>query len=175
MKHPTKSDPTKPVDQPALAPAPAPALAPAAGSPRHAVGGFTLLEVMITVTIVAILTAIAIPSYGDYIRRSQRAEARAALVQAAQFMERVRTERNSYLPGGAAPTLPAGLTQVPASGATRYRISLLPTSTATRFTLQAQAVGAMANDRCGNLLLDHTGLRSFSATTTGTMDLCWQR
>ena len=48
--------------------------------------GFTLIEVMIVVAIVAILSAIALPSYTEYIRRGNRAEARAGLLQAAQWM-----------------------------------------------------------------------------------------
>ena len=103
-------------------------------TPRPHQQGFTLIEVMITVAVVAILTAVALPSYNEYVRRGQRAEARAALLQAAQFMERVRTERNSYRPGGAAPTLPTGMAQVPPQGATRYAIQL-QANTATTYVL----------------------------------------
>ena len=142
-------------------------------TPRPHQQGFTLIEVMITVAVVAILTAVALPSYNEYVRRGQRAEARAALLQAAQFMERVRTERNSYRPGGAAPTLPTGMAQVPPQGATRYTIQL-QANTATTYVLEAQAVGAMATDRCGNLRIDNTGLRTFTGTG-GNLDLCWLR
>ena len=48
--------------------------------------GFTLIEVMIVVAVVSILTAIAMPSYNEYIRRGHRADARAGLLQAAQWM-----------------------------------------------------------------------------------------
>lgn len=140
---------------------------------RARAGGFTLMEVMITMTIVAILTAIAVPAYGEYVRRGHRAEARGALIQAAQFMERIRTERNSYRPGGTAPTLPSDLARLPQTGTVRYTLRL-QTNTATQYTLEATAAGSMASDRCGNLRLDNTGLRTYTGTN-GSMDLCWDR
>ena len=53
--------------------------------------GFTLIEVMIVVAIIGILSAIAYPSYAEYIRRGHRAHARAGLLQAQQWLERAST------------------------------------------------------------------------------------
>lgn len=58
--------------------------------------GFTLIEVMITVAIVAILAAVAYPSYRDSVLKGKRAEARAALTDLLQQQERFITQRNSY-------------------------------------------------------------------------------
>ena len=67
---------------------------------RHLSGrpsqGFTLIEAMIVVAIVAILAAIALPSYQEYVRRGHRAEARAGLQQAATWMERAATATPSF-------------------------------------------------------------------------------
>ena len=70
--------------------------------------GFTLIEVMIVVAIVAILSAVALPSYSEYIRRGHRAEARASLLQAQQYMERAATATGLY-----PSDLPASLKAVP--------------------------------------------------------------
>src|SRR5256885_9595200 len=80
--------------------------------------GFTLIELMIVVAVVGILGAIAIPSYSEYIRRGHRAEARAGLLQAAQWLERASTATGTY-PLTAA--FPSALATVPSN---RYDISL---------------------------------------------------
>lgn len=58
--------------------------------------GFTLVELMIVVIIVAILTAVALPSYIAQIQKSRRAEAKSALTQIATMQEQFRTEQNRF-------------------------------------------------------------------------------
>lgn len=125
-------------------------------------GGFTLIELMIVVAIVGILSAIAYPSYTEYVRRGHRAEARTGLLQAAQWLERAATATGVY------PTsLPQNLTQVSGN---RYNISLSGSSAA--FTLTATPKGAQSGDKCGNYTLTNTGQRGVS---TGTIEECWGR
>ncbi|WP_439844578.1 type IV pilin protein, partial [Aeromonas veronii] len=58
--------------------------------------GFTLIELMIVVAVVAILAAIAYPSYNNYMAAAKRAEAKAVLLEAAQYLEREFTANGNY-------------------------------------------------------------------------------
>ena len=60
------------------------------------VGGFTLIELMITVVIVSILATIAYPSYVEQVRKTRRSDAQTALLRSTQSLERCYTEYNAY-------------------------------------------------------------------------------
>lgn len=133
-------------------------------------GGFTLIEVMVVTAIVAILAALAYPSYTESIRRAQRADVQRALVEAAQFMRRFHSSRDTYTNA----TLPAQLQRSPAQGAAAYDIRLVEGNntrvTATvpqSFVLRATRAGMMAGDRCGDLIVADTGVRQMVDAQAG--------
>ena len=132
--------------------------------------GFTLIELMIAVAILGILAAVALPSYQNYVRQSNRAVAKAILYENAQFMEQFYTENSRYdqTVGGAAVALP--IAQAPRTGAAQYNISLQAVANVT-FTLQAVPVGTMAGDACGTYTLTNTGVQGAG----GTVAACWNR
>lgn len=142
--------------------------------------GFTLMELVVTMVIIAILTAIAIPNYTAYIQRSNRSEARNALLEAATWMERWRTERGLYGNAAATPTAaPASFpfTQVPAAPATAKYTIATPTIApgGIGYTITATPTGVMAGDVCGNLSVDQSGQRQFTPGPGASQDVCWNR
>lgn len=139
-------------------------------SPQRRQQGFTLIEVMIVVAIVGILSAIAYPSYTEYIRRGHRADARAGLLQAQQYLERASTATGVY-----PTTLPTALTW---SGDTtkRYDIAFLAGNTNAAYTLTATPKGSQTGDRCGTYTLSNTGVRGAAGKKSGESGYdpdCW--
>jgi type IV pilus assembly protein PilE len=128
--------------------------------------GFTLIEVMVVVAIIGILSAIAYPSYVEYIAKGARADARATLLEAAQYMERQYSAQSQYQSA-----LPARLQVSPAgSSGGQNRYSLTVTATVSAYTLTAAPVRA---ERCGSLTLTNTGIKARTGTELSDAE-CWR-
>ena len=160
------------------------------GYPRVSMG-FTLVELMIVVAIVAILATIAYPSYQEQIRRSNRAEAKGLLTEDAHFLERNYTVNNCYHRSDAACASAANVTlprtQSPGTGTAKYTITAAysadaPCTLGQCFTLSAAPTGNMTGDACGTLTLTQAGVRGMgdydgdgAAGDADDIAACWQR
>lgn len=131
-------------------------------------GGFSLLELLYVVAITGLLAAVALPTYQGYVARARRVTGRAALMQAAHWLERVATATGEY---PATSAIPPGLLK---SEGGHYRIAADTRPAA--FTLTAEPSGSQAGDRCGTLGLLQTGERKITdAAPDATVDACWNR
>ncbi|MFO7859402.1 MAG: type IV pilin protein [Ectothiorhodospiraceae bacterium] len=128
--------------------------------------GFTLIEVMIVVAIVAILAAFAYPAYQNQVQDSRRSDGQSALTQAAQRLERCYTADQDYTDGGG-----NACTTLGTSDEGYYNITADSISRDS-FTLHAEPTngGPQEDDRCGTLTLDNQGNKG--STVTGAND-CW--
>jgi type IV pilus assembly protein PilE len=129
--------------------------APAAGRGNK---GFSLLEAIMALSIVAIVAAYALPAYVRHTARGHRMAAVTALYKAAHFVE----ASSHDVTRGPHARLPPGLDQAPSLGMAVYRLRLIPGYLANGgYALEARPVepGPMAADACGTFVLDATGRR----------------
>ncbi|NWO11054.1 prepilin-type N-terminal cleavage/methylation domain-containing protein [Chromohalobacter salexigens] len=114
--------------------------------------GFSLIELMIVLVIIGILAAIAIPSYTEHVRKANRADAQATLMQLAYWMERQYTQDNRYDNGK---PLPDSI-KTPDEGAYEFGFKKGERS-ANKFTLQATLKESQSGNDCSVMTLNQAG------------------
>lgn len=140
--------------------------------------GFTLIELMITVAVIGILSAVAYPSYTQYIVRANRSAAQSFMFSVNNKQEQYMLDARSYA-GGVTALTDLGM-NVPADVSSRYTITIactMPTAVgnctalagAPTYLITGAPIGRQAvNDtKCGTLTLSNLGAKT--PTTSG----CW--
>jgi prepilin-type N-terminal cleavage/methylation domain-containing protein len=142
---------------------------------RRPTGGFTLIELMVTVAIVGILAAIAYPSYRNYVIRGQLVSATNMLSSMRADMERYFQDNRTYMQVGA--ITPPCATAVTSGTFTTTACTGGNVPTATTFTLTATGSGNTAGFV---FTVDNTNVQGTtvaspapSSWTTGSPFACW--
>jgi type IV pilus assembly protein PilE len=147
--------------------------------------GFSLMELMVVVTIIGILSAFAYPSYMRYVDNAYRDDAKAALISLAAHLERRFTENNSYCDSGndlevgcgdgtagdsGAPAFFAATVPIDSDTAI-YSLEITTSVSATAFEIRAVRVAGqrMANDDCGDFTYTQTGFKD----QVNNAEDCW--
>ncbi|WP_028117971.1 type IV pilin protein [Ferrimonas senticii] len=124
--------------------------------------GFTLIEVMITVVVIAIISAIAYPSYQQYVGRGYRGEAHAQLNRVANLQEQFFLDNRSFT----SDLTDLGLATSPyVTDSARYQITAVVSGSSYTLTAAAQGSQATIDSDCSALVLTMEG--------TKTPTECW--
>lgn len=133
----------------------------------HRSKGMTLIELMVVVLIISILAGIAYPSYRQYAIRANRTEAKTALLQVSQSLEKCYTRYNAYNDGACNVNMSFDTENE------KYRISAMLTE--NTYVLRAAPLGGQADDTtCGTLAMNEQGVR-FENTDQAVVpaNKCW--
>jgi len=140
---------------------------------KRAVRGFTLMELLIVVTIIGILAAIAFPQFDEVFKRSKRSEGKAALLAAAQKMERYNTNNGRY-PATMAEAGVSNKSNNENPSSSSYDIALAAGSTASSVTSwKFTATPVFTDTKCGNLMIDNLANKTISGPSAELVR-CWQ-
>lgn len=145
--------------------------------------GFTLTELLITVAIVATITAVAVPSYRQYIMRANRADATTALLRLAANQERFYLASNTYASNAQLATAPPNGLGLPGTDRGLYTLTIAAAAggLARGYRATATAVASESqgsDDDCASFSVDNEGRRtaadSGGVSNTEVWETCWR-
>lgn len=125
--------------------------------------GYTLVEIMITIAVLAILVSLAVPGYFQYVVRANRSEGIEALMTAAACQERLLIRNNAYDADACEGTTQGG----------HYAVTVVTSNSNQNFVATAAPQGGQSRDSCGSLALSDTGVKSAGGSTGALASKCW--
>lgn len=129
--------------------------------------GFSLIELVITITILGILAAVAIPAYNSQKLKGNRTEAISALTEAAQMQQRWYSDNGTYTSNANDIDMPA------TTGTGKYNLAV-NSSTSETFTVTATATSSqVADTNCNTFSLDQAGRKTSTDSDDNTSTGCW--
>ena len=142
---------------------------PPAAPARRAVDGFTLVELMIVVAVIAILAAVAIPSYLRYVLRANRVAAENVMLDMSSAQERYMIDSRQYTTSNTQ----LGYANLPDTVSPNYTIAVSASAgPPPAYTITATPIGSQTRDTdCGTLKLGSDGNKSASGAST----TCWKK
>lgn len=139
--------------------------------------GFTLIELMITIVVLGILAAIAIPIYEHQVQESRRTDGRSAVLELAAREERYYATNNTYTATPSSLGYNATAWPVDVAPNDYYSVSVQMNPAAIpspSFIVTATAIGAQAADTaCATLSVDSTGAQTATGSGANASSTCW--
>ena len=132
--------------------------------PGRPAGGWSFIDLLAALAIVALLLTLAVPSYRQHVQRAHRAEAVQALLRIAACQERVRADTGAYDSTHCLERTPAA----------RYRFRILPgeAPVSAVFEAIAEPLVPSVTDDCGSLGIDQAGTRTIGGDER-YLEACW--
>jgi len=132
--------------------------------------GFTLIELLIVISIIGILTAVALPAYQDSVRKGNRVDAQQTLLGQVAILERIYTRMGGYPDSHAIVASEYYSFTYAASTAAGKTLGELNDS--ATFLLTANPKSSQSSDVCGSLTVNHQGTSGANVSGTKVAD-CW--
>lgn len=144
---------------------------------KKSMAGFTLIEAVVTMSIIAILSAIALPSYIENIKKGRRADAKTGLLSLQMAQEKFRANCPGYAKEIKVDTETSCANRIikhsDRSPDGHYKISVA-SADATSYTLKATREGKQSDDKCGNFTINQAGTKGVEYAYSGyDAAKCW--
>ena len=134
--------------------------------------GFTLIELVVVIGIVAILVTLALPSFQDALRKSRRSDAMNTIMDIHLAEERYRANNLAY---GENADLLFASPQMSPKGHYSVAAATVDATETTSYIITATAQSPQDQDYCGNFILTNTAGVITRTTSAGIADLCWRK